>query len=152
MKKKTQIFCLFLLSFWGSSLLAQEIQTTSLTQDFSQQNKENFLQSIQKTRDGNVESILSKVTTVPLEKVEPFLAFNMQIFFSEKSKNTKIFLRTSQNGDQWNNWEEVFEDDNMEIVDSKFVGDLLFFDKEIKYLQYKILNTIKENVKMPSNS
>jgi hypothetical protein len=80
------------------------------------------------------ESIL-----VPVDNIEPFLAVGLIMEHSEYKEAFSVYLWGSRDNITWNDREMVEEMDLNENETDKYQGELVFMDREIKYVQFMII-------------
>lgn len=79
--------------------------------------------------------VRSEVLEIPLQKVQPFLAYA----FTQNIDNEhiKLWIRFSKDNKKWDDWELVKEDTHQEKVDEKWASQLMFTSKDHRFYQYQ---------------
>jgi len=127
--------CLFSLN----SLVAQSPQRAVVPLNQSDQ--------IQKTSTlSNARTIYqSTVQIVPIQKVTPFLAYSV----THQKEGLKLWIRFSEDGGNWKDWEKVEKDLHEGEADEKWTSNLMFADEKDRFFQYQWENEIEEITDFP---
>jgi N-acetylmuramoyl-L-alanine amidase-like protein/Big-like domain-containing protein/type IX secretion system substrate protein len=80
---------------------------------------------------------LSEIIEIPIENPEPFIAIGLSALQIEKDQSIIIYVRVSEDKDNWSDWQLIEDDDHGNEGNAKFVGSLSFFEKENKFVQFK---------------
>lgn len=123
--------------------------------DFTQEQQAELMENVNFTSNGLELSASSTSGTftsqkiqIPIDNPEPFLSVVAKwipevdtINFSETREITNIIvsLRNSENGITWNEWFDIVIDDDMEVDDTEFFSDIIWFDNKTRYIQYRIV-------------
>ncbi len=80
---------------------------------------------------------LSEVIEIPIQNPEPFIAIGLNATLSNEIDDTHFYIRVSENGDNWSDWQLIENDDDAGKIAYKYLGTLAFFDKKMKYMQFR---------------
>jgi hypothetical protein len=84
--------------------------------------------------------LISKKIKVPIESPEPFLAISAS-WKKEVDDGTKITIsiRGSEDGEIWSEWFDMSVDEHAESQSNEKHSNLVFLDKNTRYVQYRII-------------
>jgi PKD repeat protein len=156
----TTIALITLLSLFCNVVEAQTIESNKVVFDLTKSSHVTKIKSDasikQSSSEGIVLSARSRRTTlqsetieVPLENIEPFLAVGLIMNHSNYENTFGIYLRNSKDNENWSDWERIEEIDLDENESDKYRSELLFLDKEVKYVQFMV-SMRKVNGEYPS--
>ena len=84
-------------------------------------------------------TIVSGLVQVPIDSPDPFLAVTASWPSSGTAESPiNIQLSSTENGADWGDWIKDTVDDDISDKSTSFMGELLFFDKETKFIRYRI--------------
>lgn len=158
--KKYLSFVTLIIILLSSVIFAQEIIEKKQVIDFNELSSFSLKNNIEATSRGIELSsnglkglVQSENIQVPIQLPEPFLAVSYNLYFrSLEEENVYVYFRGSINGIEWQDWMEVGIDDHGEFIPGEFMGTLVFFEKDIKYIQYRIELNSTERIQSPDIS
>lgn len=80
----------------------------------------------------------SESIKVPLDKVEPFLAVGLNMEHSDYENEFTVYIRNSKDNVNWSDWIVMEQIDLIEKELDKYRGEIVFMDKDVKYVQYMV--------------
>jgi hypothetical protein len=88
--------------------------------------------------------ITSKVFTISLQHVTPFLALSCgwNELSTSHQINTSIAIRFSADSQQWTNWQPLTVDEHSNNSQYQFVSQLLFTEKEHRFYQIQLTSNL----------
>ncbi len=145
MKKYFSVIAMMFLLL-SNVVFTQEIIEKKFAVSFNEQTPFSLKNNIETTAEGihltsaGIKGIVhSENVLVPIENPEPFLAVGYNLYFKTlEEENVHVYFRGSVNGSEWQDWMEVGIDDHGDFIPGEFMGTLVFFEKDIKYIQYSI--------------
>ncbi len=143
------IVLIAVLSNFSNTTFAQTIRNGKVVFDLTKSGQEAKIKSdatIKQNRsDGIVLTSRSRRATVqsgaikvPLDTIEPFLAVGLIMKHSDYKGMFSVYLRNSTDSVNWSDWEMVQEIDLDENEPDVYRSELLFMDKDVKYVQFLI--------------
>ncbi|MGC8654771.1 MAG: N-acetylmuramoyl-L-alanine amidase, partial [Candidatus Kryptoniota bacterium] len=97
---------------------------------------------IKRALTAEVGMIISKPIEVNIQSPAPFLAIgSVWEFTDQMDRAMNLSLRPSPDGKTWGSWIDVHVNDDVARQPGTNVGNLIFFPKDTKYLQYRIMLT-----------
>jgi len=121
------IFCSFLSSYGKSNLIHKKVEYSNFS----------ILEK------ANQSEFLSNFIDVPIVKPDPFLAVGFQANLRSNLNNAEIFLRVSVDKKEWTDWQLVHNEFHGENSEANYLAELSFFEKDTKYIQFKISSDTK---------
>ena len=112
-----------------------------------------FLSDGMKNEEGSAGEFLSKKIEVPIKNAEEFFTL-AAVWEALNYTDDGIIIqyKTSIDGSSWGNWGEFkidehsgAKDDENNLVENKYISELFFLDKTIKFIQYQVI--FKKNCK-----
>jgi len=83
--------------------------------------------------------IVSNTIKVPIESPDPFLAISCIWEGEAESRDqVQVFIRNSFDGLKWNEWIIVQEDEDIYNEMNVYAGQLIYFEKNTQYTQFRI--------------
>ncbi|MBI9070073.1 MAG: Ig-like domain-containing protein [Melioribacteraceae bacterium] len=141
-QNKLMVVLILLLTFSFANYKAQEIKNSKLS--FNLKTEFNSLSKKVVTND-NKKIYTSEILQVPLNNIEPFLAVGFKAKFNNDSPLINMLVRASSDGNEWTEWYHSEEDDLGVMGTKYYSGELVYFNPDVKYFQYKIILTKKAN-------
>ncbi|RUR04579.1 N-acetylmuramoyl-L-alanine amidase [Legionella sp. km772] len=105
------------------------------------QHKELAFKSSQLTKKidpGYVLIYNTEILKVPLKGPRPFLAFACKVLFAKESPKPLLEIRYLLNRSTWSPWQAIKEDNLEEIKSKEFFSELIFLEKNIKFIQLRL--------------
>ncbi|MEM8525201.1 MAG: N-acetylmuramoyl-L-alanine amidase [Bacteroidota bacterium] len=102
-------------------------------------NQADQIQKISKLKDARI-IYRSTSQVVPIEKVTPFLAYSI----THELEDLELWIRFSENGENWKDWEKVKKDIHEGEVEEGWVSELMFARKKDRFFQYQWENSMKK--------
>ncbi|MBA4250880.1 MAG: hypothetical protein C0425_07235, partial [Chlorobiaceae bacterium] len=132
----------FLISQNLNSLVKQEyleFNLTNINLNARSLNQSEFIEEILFSQSNNIEKIVSKKIAIPLTDADPFLAISFHLYHNFLSQdNFEIEFSYSRDDLTWSEWIHIHIDNHGDIEKNKIYGNLLFIEKEAKFLKWKI--------------
>ncbi len=111
---------LFVVSANGQEIISKKLDYSPLG---------NLLQKVE-------SEFLSEVIEMPIENPEPFIAIGLNATISNNVSEAHFYIRVSEDGSNWSDWQQMANDTHVEQKDNKFMSVLSFFDKANKFMQF----------------
>ena len=87
--------------------------------------------------NAEASEFLSEVIEIPIQNPEPFIAIGLNATLFNDIDDVHFYIRVSENGDSWSDWELIENDDDAGKIESKYLGTLAFYDKNTKFMQFR---------------
>ena len=128
---KTAYRIIFFLTF-----LLFALTITTISGQILQHKKVEYTPQDNLLKTGTSE-FLSEAIEIPIQNPEPFIAIGLNGTLANEIDNIHFYMRVSEDGDSWSEWQLIENDNHAGKVDSKFLGTLAFFDKNSKFMQFR---------------
>lgn len=101
-------------------------------------------QGIQADNPTTVAILSSEAISVPIDTVEPFLAFGSRWIASSTSedlmeKSVQLEIRHATDDQQWSSWESMQLDEHLTTAADTAVGQLRFLPQTTRYIQFRFI-------------
>lgn len=122
-----------------------KVRSSEIKIDFTEKQQVEFEKDILFSKKGVQISasketgiFVSKEIKVPIESPEPFLAVS-SVWTTEGSDDGRVTLsvRGSPDGRNWTEWLDISVDEHATPQPGQFFGNLMFLDRETRYVQYR---------------
>ncbi len=103
---------------------------------------------VEKAEDNFI--LYSQALDIPLENPSPFISYSVAMF-AEKDidaleKNTTLWIRFSENGETWGDWNIVERESHAETEDTFWYSTVMFTDKSMRFFQFMYQRKVEEKV------
>ncbi len=92
----------------------------------------------------------SKTLSIPLENPSPFISYSVAMFSEEDidvlEKNTTLWIRFSENGEIWSDWNIVERESHAETEDTFWYSTVMFTNKSMRFFQFMCQKKVEEKI------
>ena len=89
--------------------------------------------------------LIFKPEPIGLKHIEPFLSFSMAWSDAEEdAENTKLQIRFSADGQQWDPWIAIAKDEHYEKTKYSFVSTLMELDRNYRFYQLRVQSNLSK--------